>query len=198
MHEERVSRRFQLVEQVAAAGGQSRGADADAREPLHPLVAGERPEAAAGRRDDRERPLVVGLAQLGVRVEAARRSGREDRQVDSLRVHPREPQGRVVRREVGLVVGLDRQLEPRAAQSRALAAPLERPDQRLGPEVLVHVDRRHGRATSVSLAVSSASARPPNRSTRWRLMSMPAATPAAVITSPSSTKRTSRSTCTAG
>ncbi len=77
-----------------------------------------------------------------------RRCRRDHGHVDAVAIEKREaPLGQVVV-EIDIAARLGSQLQLAAAEARRLGTPLERPDERFRPEVLVEVDGRHGQSSS--------------------------------------------------
>ncbi len=141
MHEQNEPPTLELVEQrgerlqvVQGATGHA-GAGAAVEQGAGP----ERHEPAARAGGERRHALVVGVAQLGRQAE--RRRAGDEGDVDAVAIEQLDPPRRVVVSQVDLELALG-ELEPAPAQPRPLGSRLERPDQRLRPEVLVDVDTR--------------------------------------------------------
>ena len=101
-----------------------------------------------------QQPVVMGLQQwrrLGPRqpFDAERAGDRQQSAIDAVAREQLKPRVRIVlalvKRVFGLVAQAQHPAAAGAAQQRRLAAPCQRGDERLRPEVLVDIEVRHGR-----------------------------------------------------
>ena len=148
MDEEHLAGGLELLLKGVAPGDDRLGRDAGAREARQAAAGGKGEEPPAGRRDDLQDPLVVGVAKIRMALELAGRRGRDEGDVDAGAIEEPEALLGQVRREIRLEGAFARQLEQRAAEARGLAPALERQDEPLRPEVLMDVDGSHAGAGS--------------------------------------------------
>jgi hypothetical protein len=147
MHEQERSTQLELVEprrervQVPERGRRH----ADTREPVHFRPGRKRNDPPGSRLRELEDAPFVRPDQLLV-LDAERRLQGDDGHVDLPPVEEREPSAQAVRAEVDLCCAFARELEHPARQARRVPSPRKHLQKRLRPEMLMEVDRRHGRS----------------------------------------------------
>ena len=88
---------------------------------------------------------MIGVGEIRLQVAGDSRLQRDNRHVDLVTIEESDPPVEVVLAEIG-IEGALRELEDVSAQAGEVSPGSERPDQLLGPQVLVDVKRCHRRA----------------------------------------------------
>ena len=144
MHEQELARLAELPEQRVDAGDEIRCCDAGAGEPVSADPGGERLDPAGRRADELEDAGVVRVGSSPSRSVSVSGRHRDQGHVDPVAVEQGQAGVEIVVTEVDLRVQLARKPKHTPVEAGRLASPGKRSHERLWPEMLMDVERRHG------------------------------------------------------
>ena len=144
VHEQELARRAELPEQRVDSADELPCCDARAGEPGPTDPGGERLDPAGRRSDELERAGVIRVCELPLGIRQVPGRHRDQGDVDPVTIEQRQAGIEIVVAEVDLRVELAGKPKHAPVEARWLASPGERSRERLRPEMLMDVERRHG------------------------------------------------------